>query len=269
MTSDHCVHSVPKSEPKNFAQFNSESTMATIMTKEEPLIRQIVRSRALKSNREGSASPIRGRASKGGVFTRSLSQPPLRVSRSEKPPQTVYTLQILPYSLVYPQVSPLSRPRDSFSSASQPDLTKMATPTQSRFTTPPSTTNVSRCVSPFSIISPVISRCESPVAAISPLNGISREATPLNSISRAATPFSGNLIDINNNENFCQCPTRKGRQACFSSLCCEICKLFPANNDERNNQDFNHVNHGYNHVNNQLNNNNQHDEYFPLEDNRR
>ena len=256
MTSDHCVHSVPKSEPKNFAQFNSESTMATIMTKEEPLIRQIVRSRALKSNREGSASPIR-RTSKGGVFTRSLSQPPLRVSKSEKPPQTVYTLQILPYSLVYPQVSPLSRPRDSFSSASQPDLTKMATPTQSRFTTPPSTTNVSRCVSPFSTISPVISRCESPVAAISPLN----------SISRAATPFSGNLIDINNNENFCQCPTRKGRQACFSSLCCEICKLFPANN-EGNNQDYNHVNHGYNHVNNQLNNN-QHDEYFPLEDNRR
>ena len=34
-------------------------------------------------------------------------------------------------------------------------------------------------------------------------------------------------IDVNNNENYCQCPTKKGRQTCFSSLCCEICKLFP------------------------------------------
>ena len=36
-----------------------------------------------------------------------------------------------------------------------------------------------------------------------------------------------NTIDVNNNENYCQCPTKKGRQTCFSSLCCEICKLFP------------------------------------------
>ena len=199
------------------------------MTKEEPLIKQIVRSRALKT-RDGSASPIR-RTPKGGVVARSLSQPPLRVSRSEAALPAVYTLQILPYSLVYPRVLP-TRQRISFVSTSQPDLSKLATPTPSRFTTPPSTTNVSRCTSPCS----TMSRCASPMATISPL-----------SISRAATPFSGNLIDANNNENFCHCPTRKGRQACFSSLCCEICRLFP-NRDTANINDNQNAEHNYVHV---------------------
>ena len=40
-------------------------------------------------------------------------------------------------------------------------------------------------------------------------------------------------IDVNNNENYCQCPTKKGRQTCFSSLCCEICKLFPNHEQEQ------------------------------------
>ena len=197
------------------------------MTKEEPLIKQIVRSRALKSHRDGSASPIR-RMSKGGVAAshpRSVSQPPLRAST----PTTVYTLQILPYSFVYPQALP--RPRISLNSVSQPDLTKMATPISSRFTTPPSTTNVSRCVSPFAMVSSQnSSRCESPASFMSQTS-ISREATP---------PISGgngsSLIDTNNNENFCRCPTRQGQQACFSSLCCEICKLFPPTHNNNSNQ---------------------------------
>ena len=194
------------------------------MTKEEPLIRQIARSRALKSHRDGSASPIR-RMSKGGVAAnhpRSISQPPLRAST----PTTVYTLQILPYSFVYPQALP--RPRISLNSVSQPDLTKMATPISSRFTTPPSTANVSRCVSPFAMVSSQnSSRCGSPASLMSQTS-VSREATP---------PIGGrygSLIDTNNNENFCQCPDRQGQQTCFSSLCCEICKLFPPSHNNSN-----------------------------------
>ena len=211
--------------------------MASIMTKEEPLLKQIVKSRALKTHRDASASPIRRTTSKGGNVAfagRSMSQPPLRAAHPLAVNPTVYTLQLLPYSLVYPQMnSPaaagMPRPRISFCSTSQPDLSKLGTPSQTmtgQIFTPCSTTNVSRCSSPFMAISPseTLSRCDSPVATLSPLN-LSRPATP--SFGGGGQGVGINLIDVNNNENYCQCPTKKGRQTCFSSLCCEICKLFP------------------------------------------
>ena len=169
---------------------------------------------------------------------RSMSQPPLRAAHPLPVNPTVYTLQLLPYSLVYPQVtSPAAagvpRPRISFCSTSQPDLSKLGTPSQtmSQIPTPSSTTNVSRCTSPFMAISPsdTLSRCDSPVATLSPLN-LSRPVTPSFGGQGGQGLGQGggrNLIDVNNNENYCQCPTKKGRQTCFSSLCCEICKLFP------------------------------------------
>ena len=116
------------------------TTMASIMTKEEPLLKQIVKSRALKTHRDASASPIRrSTTSKGGnghvafATGRSMSQPPLRAAHPLPVNPTVYTLQLLPYSLVYPQVnspagnSGVPRPRISFCSTSQPDLSKLGT----------------------------------------------------------------------------------------------------------------------------------------------
>ena len=107
--------------------------MASFITKEEPLIKQLVRTRAI-ATREQSNSPTRHRTSPRSYGNlRSLSQPPPRMPRAQSvapEPPTVYTLQFLPSSLVYPQpsVAPAAK-KVSFSSVSQPDLTKMATPT--------------------------------------------------------------------------------------------------------------------------------------------
>ena len=71
---------------------------------------------------------------------RSLSQPPSRPQNSipKKEEPTVYTLQFLPSSLVYPPSTQPPKKKVSFSSVSQPDLTKltMTSPTMSRCSTP-------------------------------------------------------------------------------------------------------------------------------------
>lgn len=212
------------------------------MTKEEPLLRQLVRARALNT-REGSASPTR-RTSRGSS-ARSASQPPPRMPRPQLTqitplPQAVYTLQLLPYSLVYPPTSKKATPKVSFCSVSQPDLTKITTAT-----------------------SPSLSRCSTPSMTISGCGSPSGAATPT---SWFYSPR--NSIDANNNEEFipnvsliqslhpptvvsntegvassqqqqqqqqalCKCPLVR-KNACFSSLCCEICKLFP--NQEKQQQ---------------------------------
>lgn len=212
--------------------------MASLMTKEEPLLRQLVRTRALNT-REGSASPTR--RTSHGASARSASQPPPRMPRPQPAqvpplPQAVYTLQLLPYSLVYPPTSKTkATPKVSFCSVSQPDLTKITTAT-----------------------SPSMSRCSTPSMTISGCGSPSRAVTPT---SWFYSPR--NSIDANNNEEFvpnlsliqqsagvantttattggvavstnvCKCPLVR-KNACFSSLCCEICKLFP--NQEKQQQ---------------------------------
>ena len=124
------------------------------MTKEEPLIRQLVRTRALNS-RDGSLSPTRrGSADpilQRGQPSRSMSQPP----RPRPDPTPVFTpLYILPYSLVYPPTT--KTPKVSFCSVSQPDLTKLVctTVTTSSLCSTPLSMNLSRCGSPAPPILP-------------------------------------------------------------------------------------------------------------------
>ena len=184
--------------------------MASLLHKEEPLLKQLVRTRALNT-RENSASPTRRSTSHLGASARSMSQPPPRMPRQPAPP-TVYTLQLLPYSVVYPP--PKATPKVSFCSVSQPDLTKLIT------------------------TSPSVSRCSTPSMTISGCGSPSRAATPT---SWFYTGSSHNSFDANNNDmaensvfvlpqnNVCKCPVVR-KDACFSSLCCEICKLFPNEN---------------------------------------
>ena len=136
--------------------------MASFITKEEPLIKQLVRTRAMHT-REQSNSPTRRTSSRVPGNLRSLSQPPLRMPRAQSAvPVETYTLQFLPSSLVYPPAQPPTK-KVSFSSVSQPDLTK------------------------FTISSPTISRCSSPSMTISGYGSPMTNMSPLSS-PRAATP---------------------------------------------------------------------------------
>ena len=184
------------------------------MTKEEPLIRQLVRTRALNS-REGSLSPTRrpSHASKGGgLVARSMSQPP-----RPRPQTQVYTLQLLPYSLVYPPTNnKVATPKVSFCSVSQPDLTKLVTTptvTQSLCSTPLSM-NLSRCGSP---VPPTLSPFTTPPPGTPP-NWAYYNSQDLNNNNEPSVQVGQAQV--------CQCP-KVQKNTCFSSLCCEICKLFP------------------------------------------
>ena len=185
------------------------------MTKEEPLIRQLVRTRALNS-RDGSLSPTRrpSHASKGGgLVARSMSQPP-----RPRPQPPVYTLQLLPFSLVYPPTpNKVATPKVSFCSVSQPDLTKLVTT--------PTVTN-SLCSTPLSMN---LSRCGSPVPpTLSPYSTPPPGTPPNWAVYNPQDLNNNNEISVQSQvqNQVCQCP-KVQQNTCFSSLCCEICKLFP------------------------------------------
>ena len=220
------------------------------MTKEEPLIKQLVRTRALNT-REGSASPTRRqsniRSATGNA--RSLSQPPLRMTRAPTPP-TVYTLQLLPYSVVYPPPKKAT-PKVSFCSVSQPDLTKIITssPTLSRCTTPSMT--ISGCGTPMTAYSPMGSprACTPPLGVNSPqwgyYNNLPSAAGEVYRDANNNEQDQQNPLDLLNNvqiagnlNNVCKCPQVQ-KDACFSSLCCEMCKLFPPTSNQNKNQNNN------------------------------
>ena len=144
--------------------------MASFITKEEPLIKQLVRTRAI-ATREQSNSPTRHRTSpRSHGNLRSLSQPPPRMPRAQSvvPEPTVYTLQFLPSSLVYPPAVPPAAKKVSFSSVSQPDLTKLT------------------------MSSPTMSRCSSPSMTISGYGSPMTHMSPLSS-PRATTPPTPNM----------------------------------------------------------------------------
>ena len=200
------------------------------MTKEEPLIKQLVRTRALNS-RDGSLSPTRR---PNNSNPRSMSQPP-----RPRPPAPVFTpLYILPYSLVYPPASGAApapkTPKVSFCSVSQPDLTKLVNA--------PTLTN-SLCSTPLSMN---LSRCGSPAPpTLSPFS-TPPGTPPLLSNQN----WFASSQDLNNNpetrNQVCRCPNVR-KNTCFSSLCCEICKLFPEKLDnyaamqQQQNPAINHV----------------------------
>ena len=226
--------------------------MASFMTKEEPLIRQLVRTRALNS-RDGSLSPTRrGSADpilQRGQPSRSMSQPP----RPRPDPTPVFTpLYILPYSLVYPPTT--KTPKVSFCSVSQPDLTKLVctTVTTSSLCSTPLSMNLSRCGSPAPPILP--SPFSTPPATPPLLSNqnwsLFASSQDLNINSGAGANAGANTVagvfasslpyqDLNNNSDHagapngnvgatqvCRC-SKVQKDTCFSSLCCEICKLFP------------------------------------------
>ena len=248
------------------------------MTKEEPLIRQLVRTRALNS-RDGSLSPTRR-----GQPSRSMSQPP----RPRPDPTPVFTpLYILPYSLVYPPGAPTApvakTPKVSFCSVSQPDLTKLVctSVTTSSLCSTPLSMNLSRCGSPAppTLPSPFSTPPATPpllsnqnwslFASSQDLNintgaganigagantGAGVFASPMSyqdlNINSGAGANTGAGVfasplpyqDLNNNsdhagapngnvgapplQQVCRC-SKVQKDTCFSSLCCEICKLFP------------------------------------------
>ena len=206
------------------------------MTKEEPLIRQLVRTRALNS-RDGSLSPTRR-----GQPSRSMSQPP----RPRPDPTPVFTpLYILPYSLVYPPTT--KTPKVSFCSVSQPDLTKLVctTVTTSSLCSTPLSMNLSRCGSPAPPIlpspfstppatPPLLSNQNWSLFASSQDLNINSGAGANTGANTGAGVFASSLPyqDLNNNSDHagatqvCRC-SKVQKDTCFSSLCCEICKLFP------------------------------------------
>ena len=191
-----------------------EKEMASLLAREEPLLKQLVRSRACKRRdpiATGFGPQIRN--------TRSFSQPPPRQRDSAPQPQpapgtltppnrilvspgspgTTYTLQFLPYSLVC-QASAMSSIIPV--SLSQPDLRKCGAQSHP---------DLLNCLSPAAIssrcssLSPV--RCLSPAQAhMSPRNGScfsSHAGTPARAVSpgpqsRPTTP----TIVINSEELF-------------------------------------------------------------------
>lgn len=153
------------------------NTATMMMSREEPLIKQLARSRALNP-RGASLSPT---SSNRG--SRSASQPAPR-HRMPFSPLSTYShnlcqTQLLPYSMVFPSTSssqnlntlPLDYPRTTPAvSISQPDLTKLIG-SHSIYSPP----TVTRCHSP---LPPSSSQCGSPFhGALSPLN-LSRASTP-------------------------------------------------------------------------------------------
>ena len=220
--------------------------MASFMTKEEPLIRQLVRTRALNS-RDGSLSPTRR-----GQPSRSMSQPP----RPRPDPTPVFTpLYILPYKLVYPPGAPTApvakTPKVSFCSVSQPDLTKLVctSVTTSSLCSTPLSMNLSRCGSPAppTLPSPFSTPPATPPLLSNQNWSLFASSQDLNINTGAntgagvfASPMS--YQDLNNNsdhtgapngnvgvpplQQVCRC-SKVQKDTCFSSLCCEICKLFP------------------------------------------
>jgi len=185
--------------------------MSSLLAREEPLLKQLVRSRACKrkdplslgfgpqirNTRSFSQPPPRQRESAPHPHSGTLT-PPNKLPASPGSPGTTYTLQFLPYSLVCQtsSVIPLS--------FSQPDLRKCGfNPVQDLssgfrgFCTPPGS---SRCSS----ISPV--RCISPAGlTMSPRNGScysTRPGTPTRACSPGASRPSTPTIMINSEELF-------------------------------------------------------------------
>lgn len=178
------------------------SNAGSIMAREEPLIKQLIRSRA-PHPRDASLSPIRR-----SVAPRSSSQP-ASIQRHRLPPQPSapsFTLQFVPLSsLVSATNLNTMVPMQYLSvSMSQPDLT-------ASLQTPPSySPTTSRCSSP---LPPSTSRCASPApATLSPLSlsrASTRPATP--TLGFQAMADMGNRVytaptdifhDVNSNEVF-------------------------------------------------------------------
>ena len=180
--------------------------MSSLLAREEPLLKQLVRSRACKrkdplslgfgpqirNTRSFSQPPPRQRESAPQPHSGTLT-PPNKLPGSAGSPGTTYTLQFLPYSLVCQTSSVIPV------SFSQPDLRKCGlhsaqdlTSGFRGFCSPPGS---SRCSS----ISPV--RCISPSGlAMSPRNGSrysTRPGTPTRACSPSASRPSTPTIMIN------------------------------------------------------------------------
>ena len=152
-----------------------------MMAREEPLLKQLVRSRALQP-RDQSLSPT-GR-NNFNWQPRSASQPapmqrmPFRPQPQQHSPPTMYTLKLMPCALVYNNTNN-SGSAPIHISMSQPDLTQLAPP--------PSPPTISRSHSPV----PMVSTAASPnVPVPSPSAERSRSTTPINSrqLSQAQQP---------------------------------------------------------------------------------
>lgn len=183
--------------------------MSSLLAREEPLLKQLVRSRACKrrdpisagfgpqirNTRSFSQPPPRQRDAAPQPATGNLT-PPNRIPVSPGSPGTTYTLQFLPYSLVY-QASTASSIIPV--SLSQPDLRKCGVqppPDLLGYFSPPALS--SRCSS----VSPV--RCLSPLPShLSPRNGScysSHAGTPARATSPAPSRPTTPTILINSEE---------------------------------------------------------------------